>query len=164
MEQAKSQGSTIKTTVLWALVIAWCAFIFFASAHTGTDLTVGDDLLSRIRQALDAWQRVTFGPGVDVISNAAHFTEYLILGVLLFAALSQHLECRRIALIAAIAFASFYGMTDEFHQFFVEGRACDPLDWLTDTLGAALGAALAAGVASVRSKVRSSNVSMTNGH
>ena len=39
--------------------------------------------------------------------------------------------------------ASLYGMTDEFHQYFVPDRACDPLDWLIDTCGATLGAFLA---------------------
>lgn len=136
-------GDAIKTVCAWGLVAAWCAFIFFASAHTGTDLDAGDDLLSRIRLALDAWQTATFGPDVDVISNAAHFLEYLVLGVLLFIALSRHLERRRTVLIVAIALASAYGATDEFHQLFVEGRFCDPVDWITDTAGAALGAILA---------------------
>lgn len=138
------RADTIKTAVAWALVVAWCAFIFFASAHTGADLETGDDLLSRIRLALTAWQAAAFGPDVDVISNGAHFLEYLVLGVLLFVALSRHQERRCMALIAAIALASLYGATDEFHQLFVEGRLCDPLDWLTDTAGATLGAALVA--------------------
>lgn len=128
--------------LLWALVGMWCAFIFFASAHTGSELEAGDDLLSRIRLALDAWQASVFGPDMDVISNAAHFMEYLVLGILLYVALAQHIERRSIVLLLTIALASTYGATDEFHQLFVEGRYCDPLDWLTDTCGAALGAVL----------------------
>ena len=45
--------------------------------------------------------------------------------------------------LVAIAIASLYDETDEFHQSFVPGRVCDPADWLTDTLGAALGASAA---------------------
>ncbi len=135
-------ANTVKTVCVWALVAAWCAFIFFASAHTGADLDAGDDLLSRIRLTLDAWQTAAFGPDADVISTAAHFLEFLVLGVLLFLALSRHFERPRTALAVAIVLASMYGATDEFHQLFVDGRVCDPLDWLTDTLGAALGAAL----------------------
>ncbi|MFN7977064.1 MAG: VanZ family protein [Vicinamibacterales bacterium] len=41
------------------------------------------------------------------------------------------------ALIAAWAIASFYGATDEFHQWFVPGRSADVADWLADTFGAA---------------------------
>lgn len=141
-----NNANAIKTACAWVLVAAWCAFIFFASAHTGADLDAGDDLLSRIRLALDAWQTAAFGPDADVISTAAHFLEYLVLGVFLFLALSRHLERRRTALAVAIVLASIYGITDEFHQLFVEGRVCDPLDCLTDTAGAALGAALASTV------------------
>lgn len=140
MPQSSTHARTLKAAGLWLLVVLWCAFIFFASAHTGSDLHTGTDLLARLRQALDAWQHATFGPSVDIISNTAHFLEYLILGAFLAAALSQHLERRRTVLIAAIVLASLYGATDEFHQLFVDGRACDPLDWLTDTAGAALGA------------------------
>ncbi len=34
---------------------------------------------------------------------------------------------------------SLYGATDEWHQFFVPGRACEFGDWVADSLGGALG-------------------------
>lgn len=61
------------------------------------------------------------------------------------------------AVVLAIACASLYGITDELHQYFVPGRACDPADWLVDTCGAALGAVLFrvfAGIAASRVKTR----------
>ncbi|MFR7493389.1 MAG: VanZ family protein [Adlercreutzia sp.] len=76
---------------------------------------------------------------------AAHFTEYLIFGVLLVVAARRTwpaLGWGKLALVA-VALASLYAVTDEFHQSFVPGRVCDPADWLTDTLGAALGASAA---------------------
>ena len=36
----------------------------------------------------------------------------------------------------AILLSSIYGLSDEFHQYFVEGRTADVFDWLTDTVGA----------------------------
>ena len=42
----------------------------------------------------------------------------------------------------AIALASFYGMTDEFHQSFVPFRYSHVLDWVADTVGAGLGVLL----------------------
>ena len=39
----------------------------------------------------------------------------------------------------SIAFCSFYGATDEWHQSFVAGRHADFLDWVADTTGAILG-------------------------
>ena len=85
-----------------------------------------------------------FRPDTDIVNVAAHFTEYLIFGVLLVVA--AHASPRwgwgKLALVA-VALASLYAVTDEFHQSFVPGRMCDPADWLTDTLGAALGAGTA---------------------
>ena len=44
-------------------------------------------------------------------------------------------------LLLTAALASFYGATDELHQYFVPGRDCNVWDWIADTLGALLGAA-----------------------
>jgi VanZ family protein len=44
--------------------------------------------------------------------------------------------------IAAIALATLYGVTDEFHQLFVPGRSADRYDVLADCIGATLGTAL----------------------
>lgn len=53
-----------------------------------------------------------------------------------------------LAVLLAVACASLYGVTDELHQYFVPGRACDPADWLVDTCGAVLGAMLLKALAS----------------
>jgi len=36
----------------------------------------------------------------------------------------------------ALILASLYGVTDEFHQYFVPGRSTELLDWVADTTGA----------------------------
>lgn len=130
----------------WAAVAIWAAFIFFMSAHTGTDLDDGSGLAAQIKRWLSAVAASVFGEGTDVVSVAAHFCEYVVLGVLLFVALAQTRPASRwlVLAVAAIAIASAYGASDEFHQLFVPGRMCDPADWLTDTLGATLGASATA--------------------
>jgi VanZ family protein len=40
---------------------------------------------------------------------------------------------------AAVAFAAVYGITDEFHQWFVPGRTADVYDWVADCVGAVAG-------------------------
>lgn len=45
------------------------------------------------------------------------------------------------AVAVAALFASFYGITDEFHQWFVPGRTADVNDWIADTIGAAVAVA-----------------------
>jgi len=43
---------------------------------------------------------------------------------------------------AAVAFAAVYGVTDEFHQWFVPGRTADVFDWIADCTGAIAGVAV----------------------
>ena len=130
-----------KLVAAWGAVALWAAFIFLMSAHTGSDLDDGSGLVAQIKRWLSALAAPEFGPDTDVVSVAAHFSEYVVLGALLFLALWQTRPDTRWALLvaAAIGLASLYGASDEFHQLFVPGRLCDPADWLTDTLGAALG-------------------------
>ncbi|MEC4272010.1 VanZ family protein [Adlercreutzia sp. R25] len=127
----------------------WAAVIFFMSAHAGSDFD-GTGPLAAIKRWLVGLVAPVFGPETDIVNVAAHFTEYLVFGVLLFLAAHQtwpNAKTVQLALIA-IALASLYAVTDEFHQSFVPGRLCDPADWLTDTLGAALGASAAATLSS----------------
>ena len=42
------------------------------------------------------------------------------------------------AMLAALMICSAYGVSDEFHQSFVPGRAVEFRDWRNDTTGAAL--------------------------
>ena len=119
----------------------WAAFIFFMSAHTGTDFD-GEGLVAQVKRWLVSLAAPVFGPETDVVSVAGHFCEYVVFGALLFVALhvTRPAARRGMLMLAAIALASAYGVTDEFHQLFVPGRFCDPADWLTDTLGATVGA------------------------
>ncbi|WP_165172609.1 VanZ family protein [Adlercreutzia sp. ZJ242] len=133
------QASRWHAVASWALVIAWAGVIFFMSAHTGSDFDQGTDFVAQVKQWLTGLQMALFGPDVDVISSIAHFCEYTVFGALLQNALRLKVDARRAVAIAIIC-ASLYGVTDEIHQIFVPGRACDPVDWIVDTLGATLGA------------------------
>ncbi len=128
-----------RAVVSWVLVVLWACFIFFMSAHTGNQMDTG--ILGQLKQFLANVLNAAFGYHDDPVSPLGHFLEYTVFGVLLANALRHHMSPSRACLIA-IACASAYGITDEFHQLFVPERACDPADWLTDTCGAALGAAL----------------------
>lgn len=144
MPTTADRKTTMTGTVIvrWTLVALWAGVIFFMSSNTGSGLNEGLGLFSQIYQALKGVQAAIFGEGADVLSPAAHFLEYTVFGLLLSNALRSHLPLGR-ACVLAVVLASLYGVTDEFHQLFVDGRMCDPLDWLTDTAGAALGAAIA---------------------
>ncbi|HET6351419.1 MAG TPA: VanZ family protein [Coriobacteriia bacterium] len=99
--------------IRWGAVALWAAAIFGASSIQGSNLPSG-------------------------YSVPAHFAEYLILAVLLYTALRPG-RSRASAALLALSMASLYGMSDELHQYFTPGRVPDPMDWLTDTLGASAG-------------------------
>ena len=134
--------STAFVVASWVLVVLCAGFIFFMSSNTDTGLNDDLGLFSLVFQDLKALQAQLLGPGVDVVSSTAHFCEYAVFGALLANALRCHMPLRRACLVA-VACASLYGASDEFHQLFVPGRMCDPMDWLVDTAGAALGSGLA---------------------
>ena len=125
----------------WLVVAAWAGFIFFASAHTGSDFNNAQDFLTQLKKWVDALLAEWNIPGLKESSSLGHFCEYAVFDVLLANALRCHMPWQKACLVA-VAVASGYGVTDEFHQLFVPGRACDPLDWVVDTCGAALGSFL----------------------
>lgn len=77
---------------------------------------------------------------IDLIGRKLiHFSEYALLCFLWWRVFVRRLSPRRAAL-AALAVASAYAATDEYHQTFVEGRHGTPVDWAIDTAGASLAA------------------------
>lgn len=132
---------TCFTAISWVLVAVWAGFIFFMSSNTGGGLNQGLGLFSALYQWMQSVQVSIVGAGVDVLSSAAHFCEYVVFAILWVNALSCHMPLARACMVAIVC-ASLYGVTDEFHQLFVVDRMADPLDWVVDTLGASLGSFL----------------------
>lgn len=69
----------------------------------------------------------------------AHFSEYFILGMLIYSNISEYSK-KKYILVITIALCTLYATTDEVHQLFVEGRFCSFIDVLIDTAGASVGA------------------------
>ena len=127
----------------WAAVAVMAGVIFWMSANSGESVNHGLGVVSAIKGALASGAFALFGHDVDV-SPVGHFTEYLVFGALLFNALRLHLGTERaLTLVLAVVIASVYGITDEWHQYFVPDRSCDPADWAVDTVAALCGALLA---------------------
>lgn len=78
------------------------------------------------------------------VRRAAHFTEYLILSVLLYRALRGHERWSLRAAVIALGLAAGYAGADELHQSFVAGRTAAVRDCVVDIAGAAAGQALLA--------------------
>ena len=69
-----------------------------------------------------------------------HLVEYAILGYLIARAVkySSNLKLSRQFRIFAVCATVLYGLSDEFHQYFVSGREAEILDLLADGAGAFL--------------------------
>lgn len=141
MAETVRKQSTRFVAVSWVAVAVWACFIFFMSSNTSTGLNEGLGIFSSIYRAMQDVQASILGPDADVLSSIAHFCEYTVFGALLANALRCHMPLRRACLVA-IACASLYGVSDEFHQLFVPGRMCDPVDWMVDTASATLGSGI----------------------
>lgn len=76
---------------------------------------------------------------ISHLDKIAHLSVYGVLGFLLGRAAqwSWGWSWKRAALFA-VAVASIYGITDEWHQSFVPHRSVEVADWAADTIGALL--------------------------
>ena len=71
-----------------------------------------------------------------------HGLAYALLGSLAWVTFIHLSLSTRSVFLYAILYASLYGVSDEFHQSFIDGRHADVWDWVADTLGALLAISL----------------------
>jgi VanZ family protein len=134
-------GSTNESLRNWLPVFLWAAVIFvfstdiFSSANTAGAL---EPILQQLFPQLpvDYIERLH-----SVFRKLGHFTEYFVLGGLLWRALRYHdaaaSRSRRLAL--SIAITLLYAISDEWHQSFIPSRTASVVDVLIDTLGGICG-------------------------
>jgi VanZ family protein len=125
----------------WVLIVLWCGLIFYMSSKNAAESSNQSlflaDLFNRLLKQL-------FGPHAlalseDVVRKTAHFSEYLVLGCLLFMGFLDKSKLARSILSVFIA-GLLFAVSDEVHQLFVPGRTLRPFDVLVDMAG--IGAAM----------------------
>ena len=139
------------------ITILIMAFIFLQSALPA-DLSKEESNL--IVQALIEFLHVDPKILSFAVRKCAHFTEYLLLGMSLFATvreydpdgLERNEQWRRTALLSW-GIGALYALTDEVHQAFVPGRSCEIRDMLIDSCGVAAGVLIMAALRSRRAKM-----------
>lgn len=131
---------------LWILVVLWCGIIFYMSAQTAPESSeLSGTLIWRMCERfykdfalLSETEKYNLVDSLqNVVRNMAHICEYGILGILVRLAFIPYKLNRKIIIASLLCLA--YSISDEIHQFFVEGRAYQFSDVLCDTLGAVLG-------------------------
>ena len=110
--------------IRWLPAAIWMIVIFYLSNQKG----------SEINAFLPFFQKwLPFMKGF----NWGHFIAYFILALTFYLALGNESAGFRLK-IMIVLLCLMYGMTDEFHQKFVEGRSPDMKDLMNDAIGAAL--------------------------
>ena len=73
------------------------------------------------------------------IRKLAHFTEYAIMGILVYTLLRPWMERGKKLYLITVCWVFLSAAIDELHQFFVPGRYSNLLDVLLDTCGGCFG-------------------------
>lgn len=127
------------------LIIIWMCVIFFFSSQPAEES--GDLSNSFISKTIVKVYEV-FNGKVDMekrdeiiskysypVRKAAHFTVYFILGILCF---SFFKDFTKYPIIYSFIVCFLYACSDEFHQYFVNGRYCSFIDVLIDSCGSVI--------------------------
>lgn len=121
----------------WMLAFLWMLIIFFLSAQSGDES--GSLSTSLFKPLFD--MLVPMGMPADILSliirKTAHYTVYLILGILVYRAIDTYAIERSQKVYLAMLLCIGYAISDEIHQIFVPGRAGTLLDVLIDSMGSA---------------------------
>lgn len=146
MEPARRQIS-------WGWGIASLALTCFIWGNSLVPGTGSEQLsltaLDAIRQLLGSWGIPSAWLTNFLVRKAAHFSEYALLGILVFGALRPAVRLKRGSLLLVALILVLVPAVDETIQLFIPGRSGQVSDVLLDCSGAAVGALLHALVARI---------------
>ena len=142
------------------MAILWMAAIFFFSSRNADESTAQSNRAGMLAghlfvRGFDSWteqEQLDFARKIDhPVRKTAHASEYALLGMLLFGAMTG---TRRRRMCYAWLATACYAATDEFHQLFVPGRSGQFTDVCIDSGGAAVGILAAAGISLLIFRIR----------
>jgi VanZ family protein len=123
----------------WILVIVWLIVIFMFSNQPAVVSDGNSRFVIELCSSLGINLNSLFGSIANfIVRKAAHFTEYLILFLLLYEAFREDFSLKKAVMLSIIA-VFLYACSDEIHQLFVSGREGRFRDVMIDTSGGAAG-------------------------
>jgi len=128
----------------WLPVLAWGGVISLFSTGYFTGEATGKIILPILGTLFPGASPAELVAMHRFVRKLGHFTEYLILSVLLYRALRGGRRWSLPAAATAVGVAGLYAVVDELHQLFVPGRTAAASDCLIDVSGAAAGQGLLA--------------------
>ena len=125
-----------KKHIDWILVIVWMILIFIFSSQPAEVSNENNKFVIDVFNFFGIDINSVFGVLSDfIIRKVAHFTEYFILYILLYRAISTNGNTKIKPFIWSILIVFLYACSDEIHQAFVPGRGPAFKDVLVDTSG-----------------------------
>lgn len=123
----------MKKIINITLVIIWMILIFIMSSFNA------DKSSNQSNFIVDIISNILNINNIEVLSliirKLAHFTEYFILGLLVYNLIHIYNKKYYIAIVICI----LYAISDEIHQLYVPGRSCQILDMFIDSVGSIIG-------------------------
>lgn len=154
------KGKTVLKIILWIMVLGSAAMIFWFSAQDATASSGTSGRFARMifglfpsfRAMSEAAQAELVDSVMTLVRKCAHFCIYAFFGFWLMFLVRQYRRTRTLLVTGAASLA--YAISDEIHQYFVPGRACQPRDVCIDLAGALVGALIATLFAAIWQKLR----------
>lgn len=133
-----------KKLIYTILLVIWMVVIFLFSNQNGIKSeATSDSFVAKIVDAVTN-NEIKESKKDKIITNTrfvvrkfAHFTIYLILGILAYLTLSSYRIPR--VVIYSILLCFIYACSDEIHQMFLSGRTARILDVIIDISGSIVG-------------------------
>lgn len=137
---------SIKSLVLWLLIILWMIGIYTLSAEDGIISGGRSMKVAIIVQRLLKPLPTTLTDGMKelhlielIIRKTGHIVEYFVLSFLVLAVLDRGRRNKIIAYICAFLIPITYAVLDEFHQVFTPWRDGQLSDVMIDSIGVVFG-------------------------
>ena len=133
-------------TISWVAVLVGMTIIFYLSDQPVTvsnGLSVGlTEVIIKKIEGVVLNHEIDVDSANHIMRKTAHFFLYFVLGLFVIMALGKSGVARHHRFGLALLICGLYAISDEVHQFFIEGRGPQLKDVLIDCAGAFVGISL----------------------
>lgn len=123
----------IKKIISILSVVLWMTLIYIMSSYNGNDSSNQSGFI--VNFIANIFNINDLNSLSFIIRKLAHFSEYLILGLLI----NNLFKNNNISIFIPISICILYSFSDEIHQIFVSGREFKLLDICIDSFGSIAG-------------------------
>lgn len=156
------KNTKIKRVIFGVLIVIWMITIFCFSSEQSTQssgtskavIKTGLSQVKNFKEMEEPKQNELIEELQHPTRKLAHFTIYMIGGLIIFSFVNTFNICAKKKFVYAILFGLLYASSDEIHQLFTDGRSGQITDVLIDTSGVCIGCIIQYFLNSWRSKLK----------